>query len=110
MPAQRPQRPAVRDQVVEHHADTRQSADRMISELARVQQAQAQLARKQLTVDLVVGSNRIAHNLGRKPKHVTLMPTDADAAFAWAVSEITERQLVIVVVGADQPGASLEVS
>lgn len=108
MPAQRPQRPRPRDQVVEHQADTPDSIERALGELARL--SAPILSRSLLTVDLVVGDNRINHNLGRKPRHVTLMPTAADASFAWAVTERDERQMVIEVVGVAQPGASIEVT
>lgn len=65
--------------------------------------------RSTLTADLIVGDNRLNHNLGRLPLGVSLTPTVADATFAWALSSRTATQIVITVVGVDQPGAFLEV-
>lgn len=108
MPASRPVRVSTRDQVVGHEASTPDSIERAIAELGRLMPQIA--SRSQFVADLVIGDNRVNHNLGRLPKHVTLMPTVADATFAWAVTSMTERQLVIEVAGAAQPGASIEVS
>jgi hypothetical protein len=99
---------ATRDQIVGHEADTPDGIERAIGELVRLT-AQPQ-ARARVDADLVVGANRITHNLGRTPQHVTLTPTAADATFAWCVTSRDERQMVITVVGIAQPGASLEVS
>lgn len=108
MPATKPKRPATRDMVVDHQTLDPVSTSRLVDTLARLQAPQ--VVRAQLDVDLVVGDNRINHNLGRRPLHVTLMPTVTSAAFAWAVTSRDERQVVIAVIGVDQPKASVEVS
>ncbi len=108
MPASKPRRVATRDQVVGHEVSTPDSIERAVLELGRLVTVQAPRAR--LTADLVIGDNRINHGLGQLPKHVSLMPTSASAAFAWAVASMDERQLVVTVIGAAQPGASIEVS
>lgn len=111
MPSLKPHRVRTRDQMVDHAASDRDAIERAISELARNSQRQdAEPSVVLEGVDLVVGDNRITHNLGRTPRHVSLMPTAADATFAWAVTERDERQMVIAIVGVDQMGASLEVT
>lgn len=110
MPASKPKRARPIDQLVDFHSDTPEASERRMDEIARLVQLQASTARVRIDVDLIVGENRINHNLGRMPRHVTLMPTTADASFAWAVVSKDERQLVVSVVGVAQPGASLEVS
>jgi hypothetical protein len=108
VPATTPKRPRSRDQMVAFAANTPESIEAKTDELARLSVPQA--LRAQVTVDLVVGDNRVNHNLGRRPRHVSLMPTVADATFAWSVSSRDERQVVITVIGVDQPQASVEVS
>ena len=108
MPVQRPKRVALHDQMVDRTSGDEQANARVIDELQRLLVPTA--ARSRVTVDLVVGDNRVTHNLGRKPQHVSLMPTVADATFAWAVTEMDDRQLVVTVVGVAQSNASLEVS
>jgi hypothetical protein len=64
-------------------------------------------------VDLVVGTNAVPHSLGRAPVFVSVMPTVADATYAWAVhtnNPHPDRQVLIDVVGVAQPGASVFVS
>lgn len=104
----RPQRVRPRDQVVGIQTDSPDSTQRAVDELARL--SAIVTARTIIEMDLVVGDNRVNHNLGRLPRHVSLMPTVADAAFAWAVTEKDDRQLVVTIIGVAQPGASIEVS
>jgi hypothetical protein len=101
---------ATRDQIVEHEASTPDSIERAVGELSRISGAYQQQFSSVVDVDLVVGANRINHNLGRRPGHVSVMPTTADATFAWAVTSTDDRQIVITVVGVAQTGASVEIS
>lgn len=111
MPANAPQRPPTASQLVTHNTDDSpegraiQTIARSVTEIER-----RQVTRDIVVVDLTVGDNRIVHALGRRPQIVMVMPTDADATFAWACSTRDERVVVITVVGAAQPGAVVEVS
>lgn len=68
--------------------------------------------RDHLTADLIVGTNKIQHGLGRAPIGYTITPTVADATFAHAINKSNPRpelELWITVVGVGQPGAAVEV-
>lgn len=64
--------------------------------------------RSVVVVDLIVGANTFPHGLGRPARGATLTPRVADATFAWALTTSDTRQATIVVVGVNQPGATLE--
>lgn len=112
MPAKKPQRVRTRDQAFVANATTPEATERALDEVARILTGPLMSRERAVLEDvsLVVGDNRINHNLGRKPRHVTLMPTVADATFAWAVTLRDDRQMVIAIIGVAQPHASLEVS
>lgn len=59
------------------------ATDRALDQVARAVDANADSV-YQVDVDLVVGSNRIEHGLGRAPAWIIVMPAEADALFAWA--------------------------
>ena len=67
--------------------------------------------RQVLTADLRIGTNEIAHQLGRVARGCTLVPTVADASFAWAwvAPGAKQDRIFVTVIGAAQPGAKLEV-
>lgn len=80
--------------------------------LATVQRLEAQRSRDVVTVDLIIGTNKIRHGLGRAVAGYTLTPTAADATFAHAIDRENPRpelELWVVCIGATQPGATLEV-
>ena len=106
MPARLPKTPRPRDQIVEFDAKTDDGKERMIGELARL--ATQPESRSSRTVSLVVGTNRIVHQLGRKPRGCTVTPTVVDASFAWALTSADERIAVITVAGIEQPNAEVE--
>jgi hypothetical protein len=113
MPAVKPSRPQARQQLQTGtlvNADPA-SVSRHLSDLATAVQASERRAvdRVRVTVDLVVGDNRIAHGLGRPALGATVTPTTADATFAWALTGGDSRQAVITVVGVPQPRASVEI-
>ena len=110
MPAFKPKRPQAQDQMVSYSVDSFDSTDRAVTELARVMDVQNRPSRSRVTADLVVGANTITHNLGRQAQHVTVMPTVADATFAWAVTSMTDKQITLTVVGIAQNNASVEIS
>jgi hypothetical protein len=65
-----------------------------------------------LTFDLIVGTNKVRHGLGRAFHGYSITPTVASAAFAHAVDTSNPRpdlEAWITVIGADQPDARLEV-
>jgi hypothetical protein len=64
--------------------------------------------RNAITVDLIIGDNRINHGLGVIPRGCGITPTVADASFAWAITARDDRQAIITVVGIAQPGATAE--
>lgn len=64
------------------------------------------------TFDLVVGTNKVSHSLGRVLFGYNLTPTVADATFAHAIDTTNphpELEVWITVVGVDQPAARIEV-
>ena len=109
MPGKPPTRVAPRDQMVDHHSDSDDAKERRMDEIARQVATYPSKHRARITADLIVGTNRLVHNLGRKPQHVTLMPTTADATFAWCVTSMDDKQVTITVVGVAQTDASIEV-
>lgn len=97
--------PAVEDQ------NTARAID-VISDAVRDVQSRAQ--RVVVAFDLVGGTvNRVPHGLGRAYRGYTVTPTVADATFAHAISSQTnprkDLEVWIDAVGADQPGAIIEV-
>jgi hypothetical protein len=68
--------------------------------------------RDSVTVDLVVGTNRVRHGLGRAVTGYTVTATVADATFAHAIDRNNPRpdlEVWIAVVGVAQPAAVVEV-
>lgn len=61
--------------------------------------------------DLVIGTNKVPHGLGRPVAGYTVTPTVVSAAFAHAIDRENPRpdlSVWITVVGADQPKAIVE--
>ncbi len=102
----KPRRIATRDQIVGHEATTPDGIERAVAELVRLQVPAR--ARSLVTVDLVIGDNRVIHRLGRVPQGANLTPSVASAAFGWAMGDPTDTTAVIEVVGTDQPAAIVE--
>jgi len=86
-------------------------ASRLISTAASgIADLQAKQAPSAVIVhDLVVGANRINHGLGRRARLAHVVPTVADATFAWAFGVDNDTQAIITVVGVPQPGAIVEI-
>lgn len=90
-----------------------EAVERAVDELARAVERAAGSPLAQagvpVDVDLVVGTNRVAHGLGRRVQFVFVVPKYADAAFAWAFdpdqpdNPTPERQVQIDVIGTDMP-------
>jgi hypothetical protein len=80
---------------------------------AAVQSLQASRSRDAIIVDLVVGTNKVRHGLGRAVTGYTLTPTVLDATFAHALvaagNQRPELEIWIGVIGAAQPNARVEV-
>lgn len=77
-----------------------------------VQKLQSGRERDVVRMDLVIGTNKVRHGLGRAPAGYTITPTVASAAFAHALDvagPYPDREVWITVIGADQPGARIEV-
>lgn len=77
-----------------------------------VQALQAARQRDVVQADLVVGTNRIAHGLGRAVRGYTVTATVADASFAHALDLANphpDREVWITVVGIGQADAQIEV-
>ncbi len=100
-------RPVAR--VVDAHADDQAGTERMLDQLTQAAERNRTAPRTQMTVDLVVGVNRIAHRLGRRAMGANVTPTVADATFAWSFAPDGDKFAIITVVGVDQPAAPLEV-
>jgi hypothetical protein len=115
MPPKPAQRPRTRTALLGTHIPDpviNRAVVEVREQIARVAAAPA-LDRQVVTFDLVVGTNKIAHRLGRVARGYSITPTVADATFAHAIvtagNEQPDRQVWISVVGVNQPGAILEV-
>lgn len=110
MAGRRAQRPQPVAQVGTTDVDD-PTTSRALDELrSAIQALQTRPVAAPIVQDLVVGSNVVEHSLGRAPRFVSVMPTVADASFAWAVPRTyphPTRQVVIDVIGVAQPGASI---
>lgn len=92
------------------HADTPEAVGRAVDALAlatdRAAGGTMGAASSVLEVDLIVGTNRLSHGLGRRPLGVVVTPKEAAESFAWGYdwhqpdNPHPERQAWIVVVGA----------
>ena len=88
---------------------TQRALDQITAAVAKLQAKRDRDAR---TVDLAIGTNRVPHGLARPVLGYTITPTVASAAFAHAIDMTNPRpqlEVWITVVGADQPGARIEV-
>lgn len=108
MPARRPQAIKARSGLIAGSVADAATSRALDDVAAAIGKLEERYTRSKRTVDLVVGTNRVAHGLGRIPAGANLTPTVADASFAWAMSEPTARTVTITVVGVAQPGAGLE--
>lgn len=85
---------------------------RAIDALRNLVEANARRSRAALRVDLVVGTNKVPHGLGRAVEGYSLTPTVASVAFAHALDEDNPRpdlEVWIEVIGVAQPRARIEV-
>lgn len=97
------QAPSVKDESTQRALDVLVGA---------VQKMQSGRKRQVVTFDLVVGTNRIAHSLGRPVAGYTITPTTADATFAHAIDRDNPRpdlEVWITVVGVAQSDAVVEI-
>lgn len=97
------QLPAVEDET------TQRALDKLVVAVADVR------GRSRATiegVDLVVGTNRVSHGLGRRVVGAHVTPSVASAAFGYALDTTNPRpdlEAWITVVGTDQPACVVEV-
>lgn len=87
--------------------------ERALSEMrSAVEALQAGRQRDVVQVDLVVGTNKIRHGLGRDATGYAITPTVAAASFAHALDRTNPRpeiEVWIIVIGVAQPRAVVEV-
>lgn len=105
-----PVRPALKAQVPKVDDPKVQRALDVLTQ--HLQELLGRRSRVSISFDLVVGTNRIPHDLGRACEGYTLTPTVADNGFAHAINTANPRpdlELWITVIGAAQPGAVLEI-
>jgi len=79
---------------------------------AAIERLQRARNREAKVVDLVVGTNKVQHGLGRDALGYTMVATVADATFAHAMDIANphpDLEVWITVVGVDQPDARVEV-
>jgi hypothetical protein len=107
MATQKPVRPVQREQVIASSSGSPEGMRRAIGQLEQL--ARIAAPRKSITVDLIVGDNRIAHGLGRMSRGAFVSPSVADATFAYSHAPDGDRIAVITVVGVAQPGALVEI-
>lgn len=106
MPASKPKPPPVRPR--QFAPVSGDSTVRQVSQSA--QRAADQLRDRDVVVsNLTIGDTTLNHALGRAPQGITVCPTVASAAWAWALKSATATQIVITCVGTTQPNAKIEV-
>lgn len=109
MPAKPKPAPQARAQMVDRHVDSLESADRQMGEVSELLNAHAPDPRSiRENIDLAIGDNRIVTGLSRRARGCNLTPTVASAAFSWSFAASGDRMAVITVIGAAQPGCTLE--
>ena len=77
-----------------------------------VQDLQGRAQRVVVAADLVIGTNKIRHGLGRACKGYSIVPSVATIAFAHALNTANPRpdlEVWISVIGSDMPKAQVEV-
>lgn len=77
-----------------------------------VQSLQQKADRVLVTADLVIGTNKVRHGLGRACRGYNVTPSVATIAFAHALNTTNPRpdlEVWISVVGSDMPKAQIEV-
>ena len=77
-----------------------------------VQDVQGRAQRARTTANLVIGTNKVRHGLGRPCVGYTITPSVATIAFAHALNAANPRpdlEVWISVVGSDMPKAQIEV-
>jgi hypothetical protein len=112
MAGRRAQRPRSVERVTEIAVDDPQTDRAIAAVRTAVERLEEARQYDVLTVDLVVGSNKVRHGLGRPVVGYTITPTVADASFAHAIDRDNPRpqaEVWIDIVGVDQPAATLEV-
>ena len=109
MGTKKPARVTMRTQVVPHQTTDQDSTERMLGQLADQAATSTKVSSRIVrVVSLVVGANRIAHGLGRRAQGVTVVPTAADATFAWSFAADGDKYALITVVGVAQPDSPVE--
>ncbi len=97
------QPPSVKDTETQRAIDTLTTA---------VQNIQTQRNRDLVVADLVVGTNKIVHGLGRPCEGYSLTPKVANLAFGHALNTsntVPELEVWIDVVGSSSDGARIEI-
>lgn len=92
-----------------HQVPDWESNGRANDQIAAVISATPIVERRTLSIDLVVGANRINHGLSGAARGCTVTPTVADATFAWSFAADGDKAAIITVVGVAQPKAVIEV-
>lgn len=103
-------RPVSRTQIPTVEDSTVQRALELVS--SDIQDLQDKRNRDVLTFNLLIGTNRVPHGLGRPVTGFTVTATIASASFAHAINTSNTRpdlEVWIDVVGLDMPNAIIEV-
>lgn len=106
------QRPATRTALGAVQVDDPQVARALDVVTGAVQKLESARSRVVVVQDLVIGTNKVRHGLGRAALGYSLVATVADAAFAHAIDDTNPRpelEVWISVSGAAQPRARVEV-
>lgn len=111
MAGRRPQRIGPVSALGVTQVDDPQTARAFEETSAAIQRLQRARSREAVTVDLIVGTNKVQHSLGRAAMGYTLTPTVADATFAHALDTTNPRpdlEVWITVIGVAQSDARVE--
>ena len=112
MAGRRARRPGGVDRTPAIRVDDTQT-DRALQQIRQtLERLESARKRDVVEVDLVVGTNKVRHGLGRPVAGYTITPTVADATFAHRIDRENPRpdlEVWIVVINAAQPNAIVEV-
>lgn len=112
MAGRRPVRPRVVSGLIAVQVDDEATQRALDAQATAIQKLQATRERVVVRTNLLIGTNRVRHGLGRPAVGYAITPTFATIAFGHAINIDNPRpelEVWIDVVGSDQTDARLEV-
>lgn len=110
MPARKAIPPRSRESVAPNDVDDPKVSRALTTIAEAVARLQERAGHQAVVQDLEVGINTVRHALGRRPTVCLVTPTVADPSFAFSAALTAgdaDRQVLVTILGVDQPGASV---